>query len=94
MLPWEPLTKAPAKMRSKMAKMAQNPGFRPKIGFLAILDLIFAGVLGRGSHESVLKSSNFTLKDGLYAIVVVLGGLILVGILDPKPLIYPPRYPL
>ena len=58
------------------------------------MDLIFAGVLSRRSLESVLKSSNFDLKDGLYAIVVVLGGLILVGILGPKPLIYPPRYPL
>ena len=58
-----------------------------------MLDLIFAGILGRGSHESVLKSSNFDLKDGLYAIVVVLGGLTLVGILGPKPLVYPPRYP-
>ena len=53
-----------------MAKIAQNPGFRPKIGVLAILDLIFAGVLSRGSLESVLKSSNFDLKDGPYAIVI------------------------
>jgi len=45
----------------------RNPGF---LGILAILDLIFAGVLSRGSHESVLKSSNFDLKDGLYAIVI------------------------
>ena len=51
-------------------KMAKNPGFWPKIGFLAILDLIFAGVLSRGSLESVLKSSNFDLEDGLYAIFI------------------------
>jgi len=57
-------------MRSNIGKMAQKPGFRPKIGILAILDLIFAGELGRESLESVLRSSNFDLKDGLNAIVI------------------------
>ena len=70
----------------EIAKNSQNLGFQPKTGYLAISGAIFAGILGSGSLEIVLKSSNFDLKDGPYAIGVVFGGLILVEIFGLKTL--------
>jgi len=57
-----------------MQKNGSKPGISAKNSVFSHFEPnFFPGVSSKGSHKNVLKSSNFELKDGPYAIVLSLG---------------------